>query len=725
MIKYAHYLILLATLLANQLVAQTDSYNKRLNETHEYCISHKLMQEVMKDSAIKSRVLQNANITRKAQANKSEKSTIYKVPVVFHVLHNNGVENISNEQLLDAIRVLNEGFRAQNADIGNVQAPFQGLQADVEVEFQLATIAPNGQCFSGITHTVTPLTSTAQGGQEQVDAVIAGNDVYQGIWPHNQYLNIYVAAYIIGAAGYSFIPFTDDAPTAANMYFNGVFMLHNYTGSIGTSDPESASTIVHEVGHWLGLYHPWGLDNSPGDPASCNIDDFVEDTPLCIGVISCDLQANSCDDTNDPNNFSSWNFDVIDNVENFMDYSYCSKMFTINQAQRMRSFLEDTLAGRNNVFTASNLAEVGVGISPTLCKAAFSASKLVACVGDPIQFTDQSYNYANSWNWSFEGASTPISTLQNPSVSWINAGVYTVVLTVSDGNTSDSDTLTVTIVSQVSGLSYVESFENVPTLGNSADWYVYNDSGNPWEVTNTAAKTGIHSAYIHNFNDGSNTYDNLFSSSIDLSSLSDPDGGTFSFRYAYRKKNANSSDVLKVYFSSDCGNTWIVRKTLNANALSDLLIESQSWTPDQDDWVTSHVTNLTSNYWNTNFRYRFEFKSGDGNNIYIDDINIYAGPPSATIVGVNNPENPLQNVQVYPNPAEDELHLFFAATTFFEGSVCIRDCSGRKLQYQNLHVHEGNNSFSINTSTLSAGFYVVDLTNHQSGAVFQQPFMVK
>ena len=63
------------------------------------------------------------------------KGTIYKVPIVFHVIHNGGIENISNAQILDALEVLNRDFRKLNADTATVAPQFQGVPADIEIEF--------------------------------------------------------------------------------------------------------------------------------------------------------------------------------------------------------------------------------------------------------------------------------------------------------------------------------------------------------------------------------------------------------------------------------------------------------------------------------------------------------------------------------------------------------------------------------------------------------------
>jgi len=112
-----------------------------------------------------------AEVVKKGGATKA---TIYTIPVVFHVLHFGGVENISDEQILNALFILNRDYRKLNADTANVHPDFQGMPADIEVEFKLATIAPNGQCFSGITRTFSPMSYQGADGGNQVDAIVAG-----------------------------------------------------------------------------------------------------------------------------------------------------------------------------------------------------------------------------------------------------------------------------------------------------------------------------------------------------------------------------------------------------------------------------------------------------------------------------------------------------------------------------------------------------------------------
>jgi len=172
-----------------------DPANCRDGENIEYCKTHKLMNKLKKDPEAYRQFLENQLELKKIVSqisNNPSSRVIYTIPLVFHVLHNGGVENISRQQIEDAVAILNRDFRFQNADANTVQSTFSGMPADIEIEFELAIKAPNGQCFSGITRTLSPLTNSGANGANQVSAIIAGNDVYNGTWPGNKYLNILV-----------------------------------------------------------------------------------------------------------------------------------------------------------------------------------------------------------------------------------------------------------------------------------------------------------------------------------------------------------------------------------------------------------------------------------------------------------------------------------------------------------------------------------------------------
>jgi PKD repeat protein len=697
-----------------------DKSNMREGEHVEYCTTHKKIAELRKDPKMAAMIdaaqQEMLNHAKSKGDDGVTKSTVYKIPVVFHILHNNGTENISKEQIADAVAILNRDYRKLNADANNVQAPFQGMPTDVEIEFELAKKAPNGACFAGITRTVTALTNDGSSGIAQVNAVVAGNDIYQGVWPHTKYLNIYVAAEIGGAAGYTFNPMTNSSANAQNMYFNGVFILDTYTGSIGTSNVGSSRALTHEVGHWLNLSHTWGDNNNPGNSSSCSEDDHVQDTPLCIGVTSCNLNSNTCDDTNDPSNFSSWATDVVDNVENYMDYSYCSKMFTQGQVTRMRNALTSSTAGRNQVITAANQTATGINTTLTLCKAKFSTTRTTICAGESIAFTDESYNAATGWTWTFTGGSPASSTTQNPTITYNTPGTYAVKLIATDGSTNSTSDVPayITVLPTGGNLPFYESFESSMNL-TSPTWFVYNAGGSAWAVTNTAAKTGTNSVKLDNFSQTSGQIDELISGPVDLSSITSGTGVTLSFRYAYRKKISSNNDLLKVFLSKDCGEVWDARKTLTAATMSGTSTATSAWTPTASDWVTVHMTNVTSVYWNDNFRYKFQVTSGGGNNFYIDDINIYAGAPSDNPVTAGLADlGTVANINLFPNPADNEVQISFSSQIANEIKFYVTDLTGKRIQQHQINANEGNNLVYIATENLSAGTYLIQMVDGTS-----------
>ena len=146
--------------------------------------------------------------------------------------------------------------------------------------------APNGVCFRGYTRTQSMTTFSGGGnaGDAQVEAVRNGNDVFQGNWPSNKYLNVYVIDDAGGAGGYTNYPSNWDFGDMSN----GIWILHTQFGEIGTSGTSAGRSLTHEIGHWLNLAHLWGSTNSPGT-GSCNTDN-VSDTPTTGGVAGTRLK---------------------------------------------------------------------------------------------------------------------------------------------------------------------------------------------------------------------------------------------------------------------------------------------------------------------------------------------------------------------------------------------------------------------------------------------------
>lgn len=701
------YLIAPSLLLTFNASAQLDMNNVRDGENVEFCRTHKVLAENLKNPAFATQYQNDQHamdmVEAQMRTNPNPTRQIYYIPVVFHVLHEGGPENITDEQIEDAVRILNRDYSLQNTDANNVQYEFNASNpnhvaqpADVGVQFRLATKAPDGTCFKGITRTYSNATSGS--GQVQTSAVKNGNDVFKGEWPGNKYLNIFVVKYAGGAAGYTMTP----SNWGGTSMGNGIYILSNYIGSIGTGNPQLSRALTHEVGHWLNLQHVWGPTNDPGVQSNCDTDDGVDDTPNCIGVTSCKLNENSCGPKA--------------NVENYMDYSYCSKMFTEGQASRMIAALNSNVGGRNNLWTSANLASTGADGNPELCVAKFSASNRLICAGTTVQFSDESFNGVQTRSWEFQGGTPATSTAENPTVVYATPGVYPVKLTVSNGVSSltKTETTYIKVMSDAVQLPYFEGFEDYSNINDIPNTSItnLNSSSRTWEITNRAAKTGEHSMYINNYKEQAGNTDEFISPSIDLSNSTKV---TLSFRYAVAKKsNSQDAEFLKFYVSKDCGSSYALRKTLTGTTLT-TVINASDWMPSASDWITQHVTNITSSYLVSNFRFKLGFESNGGNNIYVDDINLYNGDPSDDpILGMNSVENNLRRITVYPNPASNILNVAYEARNAQSNTVEMVDMVGKVVKSFAIHSNEGVNNVVIDTEALRNGMYFIKVSDGSS-----------
>ena len=637
--------------------------------------------------------------------NRDSRGTVYTIPVVFHIVHLNGNENISDAQCKDAIRIMNEDFRAQNADISQVVSPFQSLTADVEIEFKLAKRDPNGNCHPGITRTYSQNTYD-QGMNFNGHPIVDDVTNEHGIWPSESYLNIFVCIDPSGAAGYTLKP--GNSTWAVGTSYAGIFINHTYVGAIGTSNYFRGRSLTHEAGHWLNLDHTWGPNNNPGNAASCSDDDDVDDTPRSIGSTSCNLAYNSC--SNDATD-GYWTTDVIDNVQNYMEYSYCSKMFTQGQRLRMRAAITSSTAGRNNLWTTSNLAATGVNDPDVLCEADFDVSKTIICAGTSVDFSDLSYNNVTSWNWSFPGADVTSSIDQNPTgITYSTPGTYSVTLQAQEGSNIRTETKTnfITVMAtDAFAVPVVEGFETVSSLPNS-DWSVVNanNDNTTWEITTNAAYQGSKSAYVRNRNADDGEVDELISGPMDLTGVNNI---AITFEYAYAQKNVNSADKFSVWISKNCGDSWVQRvsKVGNTNMATANLTTQQFVPTSQSQWQQVSVPNILSSYLVPGFRFKFRLENADGNNLYIDNINISGDfPTGITQFGGEN-----IGLGVYPNPSNGLSNVIFQAGSNTITKVAVYDMLGKEvLDVYNGIINQGEQSFEINTTTLNKGIYLVQVS---------------
>ncbi|MGM0478220.1 MAG: M43 family zinc metalloprotease [Bacteroidota bacterium] len=635
------------------------------------------------------------------------KSAAYTIPVVFHVIHDGGPGNISMEQIQSGIDVMNEDFAALNADAGQIRndadAPFAPLHANVDVEFKLAKRDPQGNCTNGIQRRYAP-SLTNEAGEDCKYSSNGGLDA----WPNDSYLNIWVVNSIGSNSqgttlGYAYLPYNNwDSG-------HGILNRHDRVGRIGTASNNDGRTLTHEMGHICGLFHTF-QDGCHSTDCSSN-GDFICDTPPAEQTFGCLSTNNTCNDV-PVNDF--YGSDVLDMNENHMSYNSCRFMFSEGQKTLMNNNFE-TIPNFISLTSAVNLTATGVNEPDVICEADFDADKKVICVGQSVDFNDMSYHGASTWDWSFPGGSPSSSTDQNPVVTYNTPGVYEVTLTASDGTSSASETKTafIKVLDFSVPLPFYESFENVSAIPN--DFWVVDNPGNnaAFELKNVGLNSSK-SAGISNFGEPVGAIDELVSSPIDLSQVNSE--VTLSFRYAYRKRYTANDEWLRVFISYDCGELWAQRKTLRGSQLSDQT-ETNAWEPQsEEDWVTVHMTNVTSSFWVDNFRVKFQFESDNGNNFYVDDINIYEGAPSDDpVVGVESYDASI-DFSVYPNPTADDVHVEFSLDRAEKIDLNIRTVDGRVVQTNTVQADVGKNLAILDMRGLSKGVYWVEVKQQKSAS---------
>ncbi len=85
----------------------------------------------------------------------------------------------------------------------------------------------------------------------------------------------------------------------------------------------------------------------------------------------------------------------------------------------------------------ANMVEVP-NLMPPQIMATFTADKTEICVGETVNFTDESVGNPTNWSWTFQGGTPSSSSDQNPSITYNQAGTFNVNLTASNATSSNT-----------------------------------------------------------------------------------------------------------------------------------------------------------------------------------------------------------------------------------------------------------------------------------------------
>ncbi len=365
------------------------------------------------------KIQRKAEEIRQRQLSGRTQAELITIPMVVHVVHNGEQvgqgRNISAAQVAAQIEVLNEDFRRKVGTNGFNDNP---VGADIEIEFCLAALGPEGQELeeAGI-HRYNG--NRAAWTRPDIEGILKPNT----IWNPNDYLNVWTVDFegeselLLGYAQFPSDSELSGLPASGgSSSTDGVVVRYANFGSaekgdfpVMTAPYNRGRTLTHEVGHWLGLRHIWG-------DGPCGSDDFVADTPEAAEPTrGCPTGKTSCGS--------------VDMIQNYMDYSddACMNIFTQGQKQRILAVME--VSPRRNSLINSQVCGEIVAAAPV---PDFTSDKQLTLRDGSIRFIDLSSNFPTSWLWTFEGGTPATSTERNPVVKYTTEGLYDVTLVVAN-----------------------------------------------------------------------------------------------------------------------------------------------------------------------------------------------------------------------------------------------------------------------------------------------------
>jgi hypothetical protein len=274
--------------------------------------------------------------------------TTYEIPVVFHVIHTGQAvgtnANPTNTFFQDVVTYMNQAFAASGAfsfwaafpdsTHGGTHMPFRFVLAKSDPGCQPTTgITRNdGISLPGYAQYGLAFPGSTSGGASDMDVKTLNT------WSQQRYVNIWIVTYIDGDN-----PSCGGSCGIGGYCMTGEGILDGIVlptgGSLSDSllsDPNMTTAgtwiqwaIVHEMGHYFGLWHTFeGSVSSTACPPNndCNTDnDGVCDTdPIPQLGGSCPTGINPCTGTS-----------YVPAVNNMMGYANCPDRFTPGQRERM------------------------------------------------------------------------------------------------------------------------------------------------------------------------------------------------------------------------------------------------------------------------------------------------------------------------------------------------------------------------------------------------------
>lgn len=263
----------------------------------------------------------------------------------------------------------------------------------------------------------------------------------------------------------------------------------------------------------------------------------------------------------------------------------------------------------------------------------FNSDKTFICAGMIINYTDLSSFVPTSWSWTFQNGTPANSNSQNPSVTYNTPGNYSVALTASNGNGTNTMTkVSYVTVSPINTLPLVEGFQL--TTFPPANWQNVDASSDNliWKRSTTVGKASTASLYYDNYNsNAAGTRDEIRTPKYDFSTFTQ---AQLCFDVAYSQYDDIYSDSLCVLVSTDCGLTYNQVYLKGGQTLATAPNDSNAtFVPTSTQWRRDTVS-LNAYVGMANVMISFQNRGYFGQALYIDNINITGAntnnPPIAT-----------------------------------------------------------------------------------------------
>ena len=390
------------------------------------------------------------------------------IPVVVHVIHDLGGENISDASIQGALDILNANINGQASNfLAKTPDIFASVRGDLNVEFRLAKIDPLGNPTSGIIRVRSELTNEP----EPRDAVKA-----LSYWNSYQYFNIWTLKKFQPQDDGNTLLGYAQFPNSGRMSTDGVVLL--------ASQMVSGGTLTHECGHWLGLRHVWGDaecgdDNVKDTPAARepNFGINLSDFPYHVGFMSQGCVADSLNPAGEM-------------FVNYMDYSSDAHvtMFTKGQNEVMNETLEgiyDEDAGtsgigfREYMWSAENIALSGVadGFITPICNQntdfVSSSGKYSMCLGENIVLKGNKTQFpsgtVSSMIWDYGDGNTDNSNANLVAHTYSSAGSYNLSLTIEYNETTEARASNLSDLDLLNATSYDSIIETLIIQGTESE----------------------------------------------------------------------------------------------------------------------------------------------------------------------------------------------------------------------------------------------------------------